>query len=301
MVIVDDEGVPVAQRVVPVRMRVRLRPFPARVSVLVTLIVDMQVLVTVGLVDMLDLDRIPGWPEPCRHRRRGHRQDTQHREADAEPRLGAQPSGQGVRDQPAGVAQGKLRREHGWAVLGMGGPPQRAARGRQHGGVRHPQDEPDWEEPWQRDGEAVAQESGHHQQPGGQDGGAGDHDGAIGSAFEQPRQGQRHRHRSGPVGSENDGDVRVRAAQHAADEDDGVDDDHGFSGGDGAVEGQEAAQPRRLQVQANAARRPAVDATAPLDRLRAGDGAGGGDFRACIRSPGCHGAFHAREGGDARD
>lgn len=63
MVQVDDIGVGVPQRCMPVRMAVRLRALPAFVLMLVMLIVRVKMFVVGGRVHMLDLDRIAGRPE----------------------------------------------------------------------------------------------------------------------------------------------------------------------------------------------------------------------------------------------
>ena len=62
MVKVDNVGVPVFHRGVPVRMAMRLRSFPARVLMLVVRIVDMQVLVLGCLVPVLQLARFVSRP-----------------------------------------------------------------------------------------------------------------------------------------------------------------------------------------------------------------------------------------------
>src|SRR4051812_5106411 len=77
---VDDQRVLMTDRRVPVRMGVRFRPFPILMGVLVVLVMDMEVFVPEGHMDMLDLDRIPRRPEPDRQRRRRDGQNAQHRE-----------------------------------------------------------------------------------------------------------------------------------------------------------------------------------------------------------------------------
>ena len=78
---VDDQRVLMTDRRVPVRMGVRFRPFPTLMGVLVVLVMDMEVFVPEGHMDMLDLDRITRRPEPDRERRRRDGQNAQHRES----------------------------------------------------------------------------------------------------------------------------------------------------------------------------------------------------------------------------
>jgi hypothetical protein len=56
--LVDDEGMAVAQPLMPMWMRMRLWPLPALVIMLMMLVTDMHVFVTPSLVNMLDLIRI---------------------------------------------------------------------------------------------------------------------------------------------------------------------------------------------------------------------------------------------------
>ncbi len=59
---VDDEGMGVDQLAVPVRMAIRVRPFPAFVIVAVVIVVDMAVAVVERLMAVLDLGAVPGRP-----------------------------------------------------------------------------------------------------------------------------------------------------------------------------------------------------------------------------------------------
>ena len=59
---VDNVGVPVFQRNVPMRMAMRLRSLPAFVSMSMVLIVDMQVLMLKRLVHMLHLAGVVSRP-----------------------------------------------------------------------------------------------------------------------------------------------------------------------------------------------------------------------------------------------
>ena len=58
----DDQRVLMTDRRVPVRMGVRFRPFPALMGVLVVLVMDVDVIVPEGHMDMLDLYRITRRP-----------------------------------------------------------------------------------------------------------------------------------------------------------------------------------------------------------------------------------------------
>ena len=62
MVKVDDKGVLVRHRRMPVWMAMRLRPFPAFVFMPMMLIVDMKVLVLQCLVPVLQLSGVVSWP-----------------------------------------------------------------------------------------------------------------------------------------------------------------------------------------------------------------------------------------------
>ena len=63
----------------------RFRPFPTLMGVLVVLVMDVEVIVPEGHMDMLDLDRIARRPEPDREHRRHDRQNAQYRKAVPNP------------------------------------------------------------------------------------------------------------------------------------------------------------------------------------------------------------------------
>jgi hypothetical protein len=69
VVSVDDEGMGMAHWSVPVRMGVRLRPFPAFMFMLVMFVMDMEVFVPEARMDMLDRDRVSRGPKTSRQRR----------------------------------------------------------------------------------------------------------------------------------------------------------------------------------------------------------------------------------------
>ena len=110
---IDDVAVLVFQGLVPVRMAVRLRSFPTLVRVLVVLVVDMQVLVIEGLVQVLQIGGIAGWPHHQGDRRCRKRHECQHHEGRRRVNGAAQPPGQGISKQPATVRQGKLGGKEG--------------------------------------------------------------------------------------------------------------------------------------------------------------------------------------------
>ena len=117
---VDDQCVLMTDRRVPVRMGMRFRPFPTLMGVLVVLVMDMEVLVPEGHMDMLDLYRIVRRPEPHREHRRRDRQTTKYRESRSDASHGPDPSGQRIGHQPAGMAEGELCCEQSGTVFGMG-------------------------------------------------------------------------------------------------------------------------------------------------------------------------------------
>ena len=67
---VDDQRVLMTDRRVPVGMGMRFRPFPALMGMLMVLVMDVEVIVSEGHMDMLDLDRISRRPEPDGENRR---------------------------------------------------------------------------------------------------------------------------------------------------------------------------------------------------------------------------------------
>ena len=117
---VDDQRVLMTDRRVSVRMGMRFRPFPALMGMLVVFVMDMEVFVPEGHMDMLDLDRIPCRPEPDRQRRRRDGQNAQHRESGPHAGRGSDPAGQRISHQPAGMAEGELCREQSGTVFRMG-------------------------------------------------------------------------------------------------------------------------------------------------------------------------------------
>ena len=117
---VDDQRVLMTGRRVPVGVGVRFRPFPALMGVLVVLVMDVEVIVPEGHMDMLDLYCISRRPEPHRKRCRHDRQYAQHCESSPHASHGPDPSGQRIGRQPAGMAEGELCREQSGTVFRMG-------------------------------------------------------------------------------------------------------------------------------------------------------------------------------------
>ena len=120
MVPVDDQRMLMTDRSVPVRMGMRFRPFPTLMGMLVVLVMDMEVFVPEGHMDVLDLYRISRRPKPNRESRRHDCQYAQHRESSPHASHGPDPSGQRIGRQPAGMAEGELCREQSGTVFRMG-------------------------------------------------------------------------------------------------------------------------------------------------------------------------------------
>ena len=95
-----------------VRMAVRFRSFPALVLMLVVFVVNMKVLVRGRFMPVLQLDRIAGGPDRHRSRCREKGYQRQHGECRLKTESTADPSGQGIGNQPAGMGQGELRGEN---------------------------------------------------------------------------------------------------------------------------------------------------------------------------------------------
>lgn len=121
---VDHLGVFVFQRAVTVRMAVRLRPFPALVVVLLVLVVDMQVLMFHGRVQMVQLARIVRRPQGQRHECRCQCHGGKYREGRRQTQRDTESSSQRAGDQPAQVRQRKLRRVDGRPAAVVGGAPK---------------------------------------------------------------------------------------------------------------------------------------------------------------------------------
>src|SRR4051794_19307563 len=119
MVPVDDQRMLMTDRGVPVRMGVRFRPFPPLMGMLVVLVMNMEVFVPEGHMDVLDLYCISRRPEPHRERRRHDRQYAQHYESSSHAGHGPDPSGQRIGRQPAGMAEGELCGEQSGTVFRM--------------------------------------------------------------------------------------------------------------------------------------------------------------------------------------
>ncbi len=118
VVVVDDEVVGVLDLVVVVGMAVRHRALPAFVGVLVVLVVDVQVRMVLGGVAVAQPGGVaPGPQAPGQSRRDGRRQ-SQQEEGDGEVFGTAEPAGQGIGDQPAGVRQRELGRKEGSRCAG---------------------------------------------------------------------------------------------------------------------------------------------------------------------------------------
>jgi hypothetical protein len=128
MVQVDDIGVPVLHLFVPMRMAMRLRPFPTLVIVMVVLIMDVPVLVFEGLVPVFQFEGIACRPEEQRRncRREGHHGE--HGEGGRQADRPAYPPRERIGDQPAGVRQGELRRVEGGAIPFMRGALEQPSR-----------------------------------------------------------------------------------------------------------------------------------------------------------------------------
>ena len=75
---VDDVGVLVGDRAMPVRVAVRLRPLPALVHMLVVLVVNVQMVVLDRLVPMLLLLGVVRRPEKQRRKGRGQGDGGEH-------------------------------------------------------------------------------------------------------------------------------------------------------------------------------------------------------------------------------
>ena len=80
---VDNQRMLMTDRRMPVRMSVRFRPLPTLMGVLVMLVMDVEVFVPEGHMNMLDLYRISRRPEPDREHRRQDGQNAEHRESRA--------------------------------------------------------------------------------------------------------------------------------------------------------------------------------------------------------------------------
>ena len=78
--LVDDEGVPVAQGRMAVRVAVRLGALPAFMLVLMVRVVDMQMLMPHRLVAMLQVPGVGRWPEQGCQRRSAGRDERQDEE-----------------------------------------------------------------------------------------------------------------------------------------------------------------------------------------------------------------------------
>lgn len=94
-----------------VRMAMRFRSFPAFVLVLVMLVMNMKMLVRGRLMPVLKLDRIVGRPEIRRHHCRAKGDKRQSGKCRLQSESAADPSGQRIGDEPAGMGEGELRGE----------------------------------------------------------------------------------------------------------------------------------------------------------------------------------------------
>lgn len=104
MVIVDQEWMAVTMDGVTVRMPVRLGAFPALMIVLVMqIIVGVQMFVVHRMVLVIELPMLTRRPQAPRPRRADDDQTGHGRERRRQPMGCAQPAGQRIADQPAGV------------------------------------------------------------------------------------------------------------------------------------------------------------------------------------------------------
>ena len=109
--VVDDEGVRVVEGAVAMRMTVRLGALPAFVGVLVVLVVHMQVGVLEAFMVMPQHLGVVGRPERSRKEDGDGGRNRHQGEAVGDADGHAEPAGERIGDEPAGVGEGELCRK----------------------------------------------------------------------------------------------------------------------------------------------------------------------------------------------
>ncbi|VDC51998.1 hypothetical protein BREV_BREV_03113 [Brevundimonas mediterranea] len=173
----------------------------------------------------------------------------QDEEGGARLRLGADQSGHGIGEQPAGVGKSELGGEECGPVVRRGGSPQRPARRGDRQRIAEAHDDPHREQRGIGDGKP-----GTCEQHGGHDCGSQDHGEAIGQSTEQPRQHDGGGHRAAAEGRQGPSRGLVGKTEARLHQDHGVDEHHGAARGGRQADGQQASQARRQGEQAHAAR-----------------------------------------------
>lgn len=126
MMMVDDKGMLVSHRLVPVQVSVRFRAFRPLVIVEVMLVMHVHMLVLERIMAVFQLQRIVCWPCDCGADRRHQGDDGEKPECRFEADRSAHPPGKRIAGQPAGVRQGELGRIERWAVTFLPGAHEQA-------------------------------------------------------------------------------------------------------------------------------------------------------------------------------
>ena len=219
--------------------------------------------------------RVAPGPELPGEGRRGGGQGTEDQEGGGQSAGPAEPAGEGIGDQPAGVRQGELGREEGGAVGLVAGAADQAA------GRRLDQRRSGAEQDPERQQEQVARAQRAQEQAAGQQRATDQQRRPVGMAVEPARQQQGRQHRAGARGGEGERGRGLAAAQDLAYVDHRVDDHHRAGQRDRQVERQQGAQARRREEGAAAEADAGDEAAGAGTRLWGGqaggeDQAGGG-------------------------
>ena len=102
---------------VAMRMAMRLGTFPAFMFVLMMLVVNMKVSVVDRLMGVGDHLRVVRRPQTDRGDQREAGNDAENDKRGVQVESGAEPAGQRIGDQPAGMRKRKLRSEYGRAIF----------------------------------------------------------------------------------------------------------------------------------------------------------------------------------------